>query len=105
MYLDENGEVIKGLSLKGHLAVGVPGSVAGMATLHERFGSKPWDTLIRPSVTLAAEGFTLTAKAAREFNRFQRDFAAQNRFAPPVLKQGGWRQGERIKFPEFGAHA
>ncbi|MDA8776401.1 gamma-glutamyltransferase [Alphaproteobacteria bacterium] len=99
MYLDDKGEVIKGLSLKGHLAVGVPGSVAGMATLHERFGSKPWDTLIRPSVTLAAEGFILTEKAAREFNRFQRDFAAQNRFAPPVLKQGGWRQGERIKFP------
>jgi gamma-glutamyltranspeptidase/glutathione hydrolase len=100
MYLDENGEVIKGLSLKGHLAVGVPGSVAGMAALHEKFGSKPWDALIRPSVTLAQEGFMLTEKAAREFNRFQADFAAQNRFSPPVLKANGtWRAGERIKFP------
>ena len=99
MYLDDKGAVIKDLSLKGHLAVGVPGSVAGMATLHERFGSKPWDTLLRPSVTLAGEGFALTEKAAREFNRFQSDFAGQNRFAPPMLKQGGWRQGERIKFP------
>ena len=100
MFLDENGAVIKGLSLKGHLAVGVPGSVAGMAALHDKFGSKPWDMLIRPSVTLAAEGFILTEKAAREFNRFQKDFAAQNRFAPPVLKaQGKWQAGERIKFP------
>ena len=33
MYLDEDGEVIKGMSLKGHFAVGVPGSVAGMAAL------------------------------------------------------------------------
>ncbi len=101
MYLDENGEVIKGLSLKGHLAVGVPGSVAGMAALHEKFGSKPWDVLLRPSVNLAAEGFVLTPKAAREFNRFQKDFAAQNRHTPRVLKQAGWKTGERIEFPNL----
>ena len=100
MYLDENGEVIKGLSLKGHFAVGVPGAVAGMAALHERFGSQPWDALVRPSIALAQDGFTLTEKAAREFNRFQKDFAAQNRFIPTVLKTDGkWQKGERIKFP------
>ncbi|MGB1108436.1 MAG: gamma-glutamyltransferase [Parvibaculales bacterium] len=100
MYLDEKGEVIKGLSLKGHLAVGVPGAVAGMAALHEKFGSEPWDVLLRPAVTLAQDGFILTEKAAREFNRFQKDFAEQNRFLPPVLKTDGkWREGERIKFP------
>jgi len=100
MYLDERGEVITGLSLKGHLAVGVPGAVAGMAALHEKFGSEPWDVLLRPAVTLAQGGFILTEKAAREFNRFQNDFAQQNRFAPPVLKTNGkWREGERIKFP------
>ena len=100
MYLDEKGEVIKGLSLKGHLAVGVPGAVAGMAALHEKFGSEPWDVLLRPAVTLAQDGFILTEKAAREFNRFQKDFAEQNRFVPPVLKTDGkWREGERIKFP------
>ena len=100
MYLDETGEVISGLSLKGHLAVGVPGAVAGMAALHEKFGSEPWDVLLRPAITLAQGGFILTEKAAREFNRFQKDFAEQNRFAPPVLKTDGkWREGERIKFP------
>jgi len=103
MYLDENGEVIKGLSLKGHLAVGVPGAVAGMAALHEKFGSRPWDALVRPAVTLAQEGFILTEKAAREFNRFQKDFAAQNRHRPPVLKDDGeaWQAGERIAFPNL----
>ena len=89
MYLDEKGEVIKGLSLKGHLAVGVPGAVAGMAALHEKFGSEPWDVLLRPAVTLAQDGFILTEKAAREFNRFQKDFAEQNRFVLPVLKTDG----------------
>lgn len=102
MYLDENGDVIKGLSLTGHLAVGVPGSVAGMVALHEKFGSKPWDVLIRPAVNLAAEGFVLTPKAAREFNRFQTVFAEVNRHTPPVLKERGkWRAGERIKFPNL----
>ena len=55
---------------------------------------------LRPAVTLAQDGFILTEKAAREFNRFQKDFAEQNRFVPPVLKTDGkWREGERIKFP------
>ena len=103
MYLDENGEVIKGMSLKGHFAVGVPGSVAGMVTLHERFGSVAWDVLVRPSITLAQDGFVLTEKAARGFNRFQKDFEEVNRFRPVVLKEGWpdakWKAGERVTFP------
>ena len=103
MYLDENGEVIKGMSLKGHFAVGVPGSVAGMVALHERFGTQPWDALIRPAITLAQDGFVLTEKAARGFNRFQKDFAEVNRFRPVVLKQGWpdakWKAGEWVAFP------
>jgi gamma-glutamyltranspeptidase/glutathione hydrolase len=83
--------------------VGVPGSVAGLVALHEKFGSQTWDALVRPSVTLAQDGFILTEKAARAFNRFQKDFAEVNRFRPQVLKQGGpnakWQQGERIRFP------
>ncbi len=99
MYLDAQGEVIKGLSLKGHLAVGVPGSVAGMAALHGRFGSLPWDVLVRPSVELAAGGFVLTEKAARMFNRYQEDFATVNRFAPAVVRDAPWVEGDVIAFP------
>ena len=102
MYLDEQGDVIKGLSLKGHFAVGVPGSVAGMVALHERFGSKPWDALVRPSVHLAQSGFALTPKAARMFNRYQQDFREVNRFSPAVIKQqGAWVEGDRIAFPDL----
>ncbi len=101
MYLDADGEVIKGLSLKGHLAVGVPGSVAGMAALHEKFGSRSWEALIRPSVRLAQEGFVLSEKAARGFNRFQKVFAEVNRHRPPVLRDTPWKAGERVKFPDL----
>ena len=102
MYLDDAGEVIKGLSLKGHYAVGVPGSVAGMAALHARFGSQPWDALVRPSIHLAQNGFNLTPKAARMFNRYQQDFRDVNRFSPAVIKpEGDWAAGERIRFPDL----
>ena len=55
MYLDEQGNVTD-RSVVGHLASGVPGSVAGMWAAHERHGSLPWTDLVAPSVRLA-EGF------------------------------------------------
>ena len=57
MYLDENGDVIEGASRFGHLAVGVPGTVAGFWEAHERFGTLPWADLLAPAVKLAEEGF------------------------------------------------
>ena len=62
MYLDENGDVIEDASLIGHLAAGVPGTVAGMWLAHERYGSKPWAELLQPAIELAREGFLPHAK-------------------------------------------
>ena len=59
MYLDVNGDVIEGLSLIGHLSVGVPGTVAGFWEAHQRFGSMPWKNLVMPAVELAKQGFTV----------------------------------------------
>jgi gamma-glutamyltranspeptidase/glutathione hydrolase len=57
MYLDVDGNVIEGLSLIGHLSVGVPGTVAGFWEAHQRFGSLPWRDLVAPAVDLAEAGF------------------------------------------------
>ena len=57
MYLDVDGDVIEGLSLIGHLSVGVPGTVAGFWKAHQRFGSMPWRDLVMPAVELAESGF------------------------------------------------
>jgi gamma-glutamyltranspeptidase / glutathione hydrolase len=57
MYLDENGDVIEGASLTGHLAAGVPGTVAGFRAAHERHGSLPWPELLQSAIRLAKEGF------------------------------------------------
>ncbi|MGB5345513.1 MAG: gamma-glutamyltransferase [Woeseia sp.] len=60
MYLDENGEVIEGASLVGHLAVGVPGTVAGFWEAHQQYGSLPWRDLVMPAVKLATDGFVVS---------------------------------------------
>ncbi|MBR0937934.1 gamma-glutamyltransferase [Bradyrhizobium jicamae] len=59
MYLDKDGNVIKGLSTKGHLAVGVPGSVAGMEYAREKYGTMKRADVIAPALQLAEDGFAL----------------------------------------------
>lgn len=55
-------------SRTGPLAAGVPGTVAGLAAAHERFGSQPWKDLIAPAILLARDGFTADAELERELN-------------------------------------
>ena len=62
MYLDSAGDVIDNLSLKGHLASGVPGTVDGMVAIHDSLGKLNWENLIQPAIDLANNGFALTSK-------------------------------------------
>ena len=64
MFLDENGEYSSTIHHNSHLAVGVPGTVAGFAKAHEQYGSAEWSRLVQPAVDLADEGFTLTRPLA-----------------------------------------
>ncbi|SDX07792.1 gamma-glutamyltransferase [Pseudomonas sp. NFACC08-1] len=59
MYLDKDGNVIPDLSTRGHLAVGVPGTVSGMELALKKYGSKPRAELIAPAIKFAEEGFAL----------------------------------------------
>ncbi|HYC62293.1 MAG TPA: gamma-glutamyltransferase [Thermoanaerobaculia bacterium] len=65
MYLDAQGNVVKGLSTQGYLAAGVPGTVAGLALAHKRHGKLQWEELVEPSRKLAAEGFPVGFHLAR----------------------------------------
>ncbi|PFH12429.1 gamma-glutamyltranspeptidase/glutathione hydrolase [Collimonas sp. PA-H2] len=59
MYLDKNGNVVPNLSTKGHLAVGVPGTVSGMELALSKYGTMKRATVIAPAIKYAEEGFVL----------------------------------------------
>ncbi|MBT8375662.1 MAG: gamma-glutamyltransferase, partial [Bacteroidia bacterium] len=57
MYLDENGEVIKGKSTIGGMAVGVPGGIAGIFEAHQKFGNLEIEDILKPVIELATNGY------------------------------------------------
>lgn len=67
MFLDENGEYSREIHHGSYLSVGVPGTVAGFAMAHEKYGSGDWARLVDPAVGLAAEGFQLSESLAGSF--------------------------------------
>ena len=69
MYLDENGEIIKDLSTRSHLAAGVPGSVDGLLLMLEDYGSLSRREVMAPAIALARKGFPLSWQLARQFER------------------------------------
>lgn len=59
MYLDKDGNVVPDLSSKGHLAVGVPGTVSGMELALSKYGTRKRAEVIAPAIKLAENGFAL----------------------------------------------
>lgn len=104
MYLDENGEVIRGQSLYGQKASGVPGSVDGMLKAHEKFGSMPLAELIEPAIQLAEKGFEITAYQARNYNRYRDEFVENNRNPASValIKAEEWKEGDLLLQEDLG---
>jgi gamma-glutamyltranspeptidase / glutathione hydrolase len=102
MYLDTNGNVIAGLSEKGHLSAGVPGSVAGMVEAHNRYGTLPWKVLVQPAVDLALNGFALTRRAARSLNYIQDTVRKYNSIQPEFILRDKWEENDTIFFTDLG---
>jgi len=71
MYLDINNDVIKGLSQNGALAIGVPGTIAGLFEIHKKFGSLPIKELFKPAIDLANNGYRLTSKQVNTINNYK----------------------------------
>ncbi len=94
MYLDENGEVIENLSLLGHKACGVPGSVDGMVEAYKRFGHLPWEDLLNPAIALAAAGIELTKNGAGNLNRSREKFKKINDGHAGYITGREWQAGD-----------
>ncbi len=98
MYLDADRNVIEDASTVGHLAVGVPGSVAGLWAAHQRFGTQPWRALVEPAIELARDGFVVHPKLALEVNVAVAKFGSRTNFADYF---GTARGNEVLRLPEL----
>ncbi|MDP6537596.1 MAG: gamma-glutamyltransferase [Gammaproteobacteria bacterium] len=87
MYLGLDGNVLNNSNHIGPLAVGVPGTVAGLYKAHQELGSLPWEDLVAPAVKLAREGIPITYSLqtgfARSANRFAQYPSSARKFSRP----------------------
>jgi gamma-glutamyltranspeptidase/glutathione hydrolase len=86
MYLDEDGNAITKKSQDGSLAVGVPGTVAGIFSAHQKLGSLPMATILKPVIELANRGYVVTEGQANSFNNYKADFNTINKSEIPYAK-------------------
>ncbi len=102
MFLDQDGNPIKGMSQKGQASSGVPGSVAGMIESHRKFGSLPWKDLVQPSVDLAFKGFPLTQRQAKTIHKLQDSLRRYNSIIPSYMMNAQWKTGDTMRCEELG---
>ena len=100
MYLDAQGNVIPGMSTLGYKAVGVPGSVAGLAYAQRHWGKLSLKQVIEPAIRLARDGYVLTYDEARGLH--DPDLAKFPESRRIFQRDGNYYQpGEVFKHPEL----
>lgn len=95
MYLDPAGNADTEKSMYGHLASGVPGSVAGIFESH-KYGKLSFDKLIAPAIELAEKGFVISEREARSLNSLQKDLKKYNTVMPVFVKETTWKAGDTL---------
>ena len=105
MYLDAAGNVIKGSTTTGHLAVGVPGTVSGLEMALAKYGTMKRADLIAPAIRFAEQGFVLDAGDAEMFATATEAFKVDPATTAIFLKPGGqpYLAGDRLVQKDLGA--
>lgn len=103
-FLDREGRPVPERSLRTGLAVGVPGSVAGLLDAHRRWGSLPFKKLIAPAIRLAREGVTISRETAASLNR-NRELLSGDPEAARIFTRADrpWQAGDRLVQPDLAA--
>ncbi|HNJ48876.1 MAG TPA: gamma-glutamyltransferase, partial [Novosphingobium sp.] len=103
MYQDKNGDVIPALSTRGYLAVGVPGTVAGLELALGKYGTMKRKALMAPAIRLASKGFVLDQGDAEMLAEGAEDFAKDAPSAAVFLNRGQhWQAGQRLVQADLG---
>ena len=95
MYLDEKGNANTNLSQDGHLAAGVPGTVAGLFA-SMKYAKLSFRQLIQPAIELADRGFVLTPAEARSLNSIQDELNRYNTVIPIFVNAKIWKAGDTL---------
>lgn len=99
MYQDEHGNVDLEKSQTGALAVGVPGTVAGIFEVHAKFGSLPIETILEPVIELAEKGFVVTENQESTLASYRDIFIEVNRDS--ILFSKNFSAGDTIRNPSL----
>ena len=103
MYLDASGNVTKGATTKGYLAAGVPGSVAGLEYMREKYGTKKRAELMAPAIAFAERGFVLDQGDVDMFLTATDDFRKDAPSAGIFLRKGEpYAAGDRVVQKDLG---
>ena len=97
MYLDDEGNVIPGKSTLGAMAVGVPGTVAGVFAVHEKFGTLSIEAILTPVIKLAKRGVIVTQKQEDRIKKYQPYFKKANKHS--IIFDKHWKENDTIKYP------
>lgn len=95
MFLDEDGNAVPQRSQRGGLAVGVPGTVAGIFAAHEKFGSLPVVEILAPVIELAEKGFEVTERQAQALSYHRQAMLEVNKDS--ILFTRNYKAGDTIK--------
>ncbi|CAL2082914.1 Glutathione hydrolase proenzyme [Tenacibaculum sp. 190524A05c] len=96
MYLDSLGNVIPGKSTLGAMAVGVPGTVAGVFEAYKKFGTLPIEEIIQPVIDLAKQGVIVTKKQQKRLEKHTPNFRKANKNT--ILLDNNWQEGDTIRY-------
>ncbi|MBT8188518.1 MAG: gamma-glutamyltransferase [Croceitalea sp.] len=99
MYLDSLGNVIPNMSTVGATAIGVPGTVAGIIEVHEKYGSLPLKDILEPVIALAQKGVVVTLKQAERLESYKERFVEVNGDSTKFAQN--FKPGDTIKYPEL----
>ena len=104
MFLDKNGNFLEQKSTRGHLACGVPGSVAGMMYAQRRYGRLSRAQVLKPAIDLAEKGFHLHYRLAEDMERMIPDFSAYQSSRKAFSKNGKpYAEGELFQQKDLAA--
>ena len=101
MYLDDNGNIIEGLSMIGALSIGVPGTIAGIFEAHERFGKLEIEEIISPVIDLAKNGFVITENQQMRINENRKYFQHANK--SKILFDDNFKKNDTIRNHKLAA--